>query len=189
MRPDVSYYIISLYLTPDDFTYNLTHFDQEDLYKSRENSVDNSGYQVHGLNAVYFPTCLRFGRVDFGTERHSFILSADHANDFLLIRELEFRNSLETFLEMRLHAKRVFCFGQDFQKLVIGKEEKSKEKFSLKSKLFLLEISKSSLSLGSKYYTLGRITVSFLSKRSILSVFPPEEHWTHSIFPACSPVQ
>ena len=68
-------------------------------------------------------TYLCLGREDLVHERHSLLLCGDHANNLLLLGELQLADALKALFQMRLYTQRVFGLGQNLKQLVVGQEE------------------------------------------------------------------
>ena len=68
-------------------------------------------------------TYLCLGREDLVHERHSLLLCRDHANNLLLLGELQLADALKALFQMRLYTHWVFGLGQNLKQLVVGQEE------------------------------------------------------------------
>ena len=63
------------------------------------------------------------GSTERRREGNAFVFRRHHADDVFLGCEVEFRNTFETFLEMRLYAKRVLRLRQNFQQFIIRQKK------------------------------------------------------------------
>ena len=65
--------------------------------------------------------------VNYLVEWDFFFFGRYHSKNFQIWIEIEFGNTFETFFQMRLDTSWILCLGKNFQKFVIGQEEKSRK--------------------------------------------------------------
>jgi len=67
---------------------------------------------------------LGFSGADSLVKRNHLVLGGDHADNVLVISELQLSNAFKALLEMRLDTHRILCFRQNLQQFIVGQEEK-----------------------------------------------------------------